>query len=96
MEWYVADENRGSSLKIYPGEDLGNEKVLSLYWRGLSLLDGSFDFEGFDRLTEKALHEELPGYNYAVWLEGVESVMTQLKIMPFDEEDLPPEKASTF
>jgi hypothetical protein len=60
------------------------------------VLDGSFDFESFDRLTEQALHKEMPAYDYGAVLAGVESVMLQLGILPFDESSLPPEDPNTF
>jgi hypothetical protein len=60
------------------------------------VLDGSFDFEAFDQLTEQALHQELVGYDTRYLLSGVESVMTQLGVLPFDETVLPPEDPKTF
>jgi hypothetical protein len=46
-------------------------------------------------LTEQALQQELVGYD-ADLLAGIESVMTQLGVLPFDEASLPPEDPSTF
>jgi len=60
------------------------------------VLDGSFDFGAFDRLVEKALHEDIPDYNYRGMLNGLESVMTRLGVMPFDESVLPPEDPETY
>ena len=60
------------------------------------MLDGKLDFYAFDRLTEKALNEEMPSFDYRELLTGIESVMTQLGIMPFDEDALPPEDPKTF
>jgi hypothetical protein len=42
------------------------------------------------------LDEEMPGYDYGDVLKGIEQVMTQLGVMPFDESKLPPEDPSTF
>ena len=47
-------------------------------------------------LVEKALREEMPGYDYRPLLSGIESVMVQLGVMPFDEAALPPEDPKTF
>ncbi len=60
------------------------------------VLDGSFDFAAFDRLTERALAEELPEYDYRPLLSGLDAVMTRLGVMPFDESALPPEDPRTF
>jgi hypothetical protein len=60
------------------------------------VLDGTFDFEAFDRLTETALNQELPGFDYRHILEGIEAVLARLGVMPFDEAALPPEDPRTF
>jgi hypothetical protein len=60
------------------------------------VLDGAFDFKAFDRLTEKTLNEEIPWFDYRELLAGIESVMIQLGVMPFDEASLPPEDPKTF
>jgi hypothetical protein len=96
MDWYVASSAGWRKLAIKNGEDLRNEKVLYAGLVRSGVLDGKFDFEAFDRLTERALDEEMPGYDYRDLLAGVESVMTQLGVMPFDESQLPPEDPKTF
>ena len=60
------------------------------------VLDGKFDYDAFDSLTEYALDHELPGFDHAPVLAGIEAVMTQLGVMPFDEADLPREDPKTF
>ena len=59
------------------------------------VLDGSFDYDAFSELTERALHQDLSAFDYQDMLRGVESVMTQLGVMPFDESGLPPEDPKT-
>jgi hypothetical protein len=78
------------------GENLHHEEELYAVLVRSGVLDGKFDFTAFDLLTEKALNEEMPGYDYHSLLAGIESVMTQLGVMPFDESSLPPEDPSTF
>src|SRR3990172_1491214 len=90
MQAYAASPER-TRLDIRAGEDINNEKVLYAALVRSGVLDGKFNFEVFDRLTEKALNEEMPGYDYRELLTGIESVMTQLGVMPFDETQLPPE-----
>jgi len=60
------------------------------------VLDGAFDLADFEKLTDKALNEELAAFDYQDVLAGIESVMTQLSILPFDENELPPEDPKTF
>lgn len=96
MDWYIASPERRKGLNIREGDDMRDDKTVFSVLRRSGVLDGKFDYEEFDRLVEKAAKEEMPDYDYSVMLEGIESVMTQLGIMPFDENDLPLEDPSTF
>jgi hypothetical protein len=93
---YAESPETGPRLKFQPGERRYDSKVLYAVLVRSGVLDGSFDFEAFDQLTEKALQQELAGYNTRDLLAGVESVMTQLGVLPFDEAGLPPEDPKTF
>lgn len=96
MRAYIGEPGRLAKLGIGKGEDVNDEKALYAALVRAGVIDGAFDFEAFDRLTERALNEEMPGYEYAELLAGIESVMTQLGVMPFDETLLPPEDPKTF
>lgn len=96
MQAYVADPVRKKRLVIGRDEDLNDDKTLYAVLVRSHVLNGLFDFGAFDRLTERALREEMPGYDYRGLLSGIESVMTQLGVMPFDEALLPPEDPRTF
>ena len=96
MRSYLADPKRAAKLELRGGENLNHEKKLYAILVRSGVIDGGFDFEAFDRLVEKALHEEMPEYDYRELLRGIEAVMTQLGVMPFDEALLPPEDPSTF
>ena len=61
-----------------------------------SVLDGSFDFDHLDKVLDRALATELPAAAAEGILEGVESVLTQLGVLPFDEGRLPPEDPDTL
>lgn len=60
------------------------------------MLDDTFDYKAFNELIKKALKQEISDYDYMETLKGIESVMTQLGVMPFDENELPPEDPLTF
>jgi len=96
MQWYVASPERKKGLTIFPGEDLNDDMTAYGILVRSGALDGTFDFGGFDRLVEHALDHEMPGFDAGKVLAGIESVMTQLGIMPFDEASLPPEDPGTF
>ncbi|MFI5293618.1 MAG: hypothetical protein ACHQ0Y_01155 [Thermodesulfovibrionales bacterium] len=96
MESYIMSPQRREGLDIREGEDLKNDRTLYTVLTRSGVLDGKFDYETFDKLIDKESPEEMPGYDYKWILEGVESVMTQLGVMPFDEAALPPEDPKTF
>ncbi len=96
MQAYAADPVRKERLVIRGGEDLNDDKTLYAVLVRSRVLNGIFDFDAFDRLTERALREEMLGYDYRGLLAEIESVMTQLGVMPFDEASLPPEDPKTF
>ncbi len=96
MRYYVADAGNVARLPAGAGDIRNDEKTLYAVLVRSGVLDGAFDFDAFDRLAERALNEELPGYEYRELLAGLESVMTRLGVMPFDEASLPPEDPKTF
>jgi hypothetical protein len=96
MRSYTSDPLRLSTLAIKEGENLNDDNTLYAVLVRSGVLDGKFDFEAFDRLTERALHEEISNYDYGEMLSGIESIMTRLGVMPFDENELPPEDPATF
>ena len=96
MQWYLASPERRSKVVVSREEDLLNDRTVYAVLVRSGVLDGRFDFDAFDRVTEQALNREMPGYDYRELLEGVEAVMNRLGVMPFDEAALPPEDPSTF
>jgi len=96
MQWYIAAPERKARLEIRKGENLNDDSVVYRVLVRAGVLDGSFDFEAFDRLTEKALYREMPDYDYRELFMSFEHVMAQLGVMPLDESQLPPEDPATF
>ncbi len=96
MEWYIAVPERKKKLTIKEGDNLKDDRTLFAILNNSGVLDGSFDYGAFNGLVEKAMTQEMPDYDYREILRGIESVMTRLGVMPFDENELPPEDPSTF
>ena len=88
LEWRTAD--RAVSAPFAGSRSLYRDLVAS------GALDGSFDFDAFDRLAERALDDDTAGVDAAPVLAGVEAVLTALGVLPFDEASLPPEDPGTF
>jgi hypothetical protein len=96
MESYINSPEHKGSLIVKQGDDLKDERTVYAVLVRSGVLDGAFEFETFERLMEKALKEEMPGYDYRDVLQGIERVMTQLGVMPFNDADLPPEDPKTY
>ncbi len=96
MRSYIENPDHRVHLALQQGEDLVKERVLYAALVRSRVLDGAFDFDEFDRLTERALNEEMPGYEYHKLLVDFDNVMVQLGVIPFDETSLPPEDPKTF
>jgi len=96
MQWYIALPARRSKLVLVGDEDLLHDRTAYTVLVRSGVLDGRFDFNAFDRLAERALLDELPDYDYREVIAGVELVMEQLGVMPFDEAHLPREDPKTF
>lgn len=91
IRWYVASPERRSGLDVLEGDDMADESsVYELLIRS-GVLDGRPDFKSFSNVVEDALDQRISNFDYSTTLSEVETVMTRLGVMPFDEDDLPPE-----
>lgn len=96
FEWYIASPDHRSRLQINDNDDLNDDKTAYEILLRSGVLDGSFDYKTWDNLVNKSLTHDMSDLDYHAILENIESVMTQLGVMPFDENELPPEDPSTF
>jgi hypothetical protein len=96
LQWYINSPNRRKTLQINESDNLNDDKTVYAILVRSRVLDGTFDYEIFDKLVTKSLEQEISEYDDNETLKNVESVMTQLGVMPFDENKLPPEDPSTF
>ncbi|RJQ49945.1 MAG: hypothetical protein C4538_01035 [Nitrospiraceae bacterium] len=95
MQWYIAVPGHVSSLQVKEGDDMKDDKIVYRVLTGSRVLDGTFDYDAFDKLTEKAVYQDISSFDYTEMLKGVDSVLTQLGVLPFDESELPPEDPKT-
>ncbi len=96
MRFYIGEPARLARLDVRNIRDINSDRVLYAALTRAGVVDGTFDFEAFDRLTERALNEEMPEYDYTGLVADIERIMVQLGVMPFDEDALPPEDPNTF
>jgi hypothetical protein len=73
-----------------------DDRAYAALVRSAAVLSGTFDYERYDSVLDRALETEVPAVEAAGILEGVESVLTELGVLPFDENELPPEDPGTF
>ena len=95
LEWYIASPDRRQTLPIKEGDNLQDDQTLFALLAESGVIDGRFDYEAFKDLVEAAPYESSV-YDYTEILNRVESVMTRLGVMPFEESELPPEDPSTY
>jgi len=96
MEWYFASPERRNRLVIRNDDDLRDDKVLYKILVRSGVLDGRFDYVAFDTFIGDIIYGKAMEYDYESLAKGIESVMVQLGVMPFNEEELPAEDPSTF
>ena len=95
MEWFCASPGRRARVQATAAALLDDRTLYEALVRS-GVLSGTFDFERFDRLLDRALESELPAADAAGILAGVESTLAELGVLPFDENELPPEDPGTF
>ena len=95
MEWFCASPGRRARVRA-SAQELSDDRALYAALVRSAVLSGTFNFDRFDRVLDRALETELPATDAAGSLEGVESVLSELGVLPFDEAELPPEDPGTF
>ena len=97
MEWRYLGILESRPPTLQEGESPENDRHLFRILRREGHIDGRFDYETFSSLVYRILEADLPSdYSYSELLQGVESVMEQLGVIPFDEGALPREDPATF
>jgi hypothetical protein len=97
MEWHLLKPELRARLNIREGEDLGNERTVYGILVRSGVLDGRLDYQEVTDMVDGALAFRLEeGFDREGMLGKLEDVFTQLGVLPFDEEELPPEDPSTY
>ncbi len=92
MRWYILSPDHRMQLGIADSEHFGDDKDIFAVLARSRVLDTAFDFDAFESLVERALHDESFKFNAPQALAQIENVMTALGVMPFDVAALPSEK----
>ena len=95
MHWYIILPEHQEKLDVV-GADLNRDKDLFTALARGGVLDRSFDFDAFERLTYQALDDPSMRFDAPRILAQVEQVLTALGVLPFDEVALPPENPAAI
>jgi len=91
MQWYVACPDHSEKLSTISSDNLNDDRVLYDILVRSGIIKTEFDYSSFGDLVEKALYKDMSGFSFSCTLKSIESVMTQLGIMPFEERELLPD-----
>lgn len=95
MQWYFSlPENKGN-LQVRGDDITKDDRAMYEMLVRSRVIDKGLDYDALNDLVDVALKKDMSSYDYTDFLNDIESVMTQLGVMPFDEDELPPEDANT-
>ena len=95
MRWYILSNDLKDELA---GEDeaLENDRVVYAIIKQANIIDNSLDFDKLQKMVDQSLAQNIQTLDSNEVLAQIEQVMTDLGVMPFDEDALPPEDPATY
>ncbi|MBI5695173.1 MAG: hypothetical protein HZC51_05435 [Nitrospirae bacterium] len=91
LRWYAASPERLAWLGLPEGDGYDYERRVYDALARAGLTEGGPDFGSFEELSERALEKDLAGLDYQPTIIQLEHFLTNIGVMPFDEDSLPPE-----
>ncbi len=95
LQWYIQVPENEHLARQNPDRDFRDDRTIYIFLQELGIIDNSLEYDALNEIVDNALKEELAGYDCVSLLDGLQNVMTQLGVMPFDEAALPPEDPAT-
>jgi len=89
MQWYVTSPEHSSELTALSPANLNDDNILFDILNRSGVITPGFDYSAFSELVDSALYKNMSDFNYSGILTEIESVMSQLGVMPFEESVLP-------
>ena len=96
IDWYLSDTSHQENLIVKEGERITNDSQAFAILHRSGVLGKDVDPHEMDKVFETALDSDMHDYDYSGFLKSIESAMTYLGVMPFDEATLPSEDPKTF
>jgi|Deesub1362A_J573_1020465.scaffolds.fasta_scaffold00010_175 hypothetical protein len=95
MQYYLASPRRRQGLRLQGTENLADDRTAyQVLVRSGLLSPQELDYQRFDQLLEEAFQGKEVDYRWA--LKAVQKALLRLGVLPFDEEELPPEAPGTL
>ena len=95
MRWYIL-VNLRQTLVEDALEELENERLVFSVLKRAGVLDNTFNLARFQELVDRALMDEEIETDAEQVIAELETFMTRIGVLPFNEEELPPEDPDTF
>ncbi|MFX0040925.1 MAG: hypothetical protein ACFFCY_13685 [Promethearchaeota archaeon] len=95
LYWYFLSDDMLKPLLFNGDGTYNDEEILYLILLSYGKIDGTFDLKGFLKLTIKAINNELNEVN-DTFMQDFDSLMEQLKVLPYNENRLPQEQSITL
>jgi hypothetical protein len=96
MRWYILFPEHRAQLGLLNGEDFREDADLFARLVRGGVIDGTFDYTGFEHVVERSLDDASFKFDSTRVLAQIVQVMTRLEVLPFDEAQLPPEKPAAL
>ena len=91
MQWYITSPENKIKSSLISNDNLNDDGIVFNVLVRSGVIDREFNYDALNELMDMALKRDMSSYDYSDILRQIEFVMTQLGVMPFDENELPPE-----
>jgi hypothetical protein len=92
LYWYFLSDEMLKPLLFNNDDTYNDEEILYLILLSHGRIDGKFNLNRFIKLTIKAINNELNEFKYDTFIQDFDSLMKQLKVIPYKEEKLAQEQ----
>jgi len=95
MRWYIMN-NLMKDSGDFSEEELENERFVFFLLRKGGKIGPNFDLTKIQDLVDMALMEEDIQVDQDQFIEQLAGFLTEIKVLPFEESELPPEDPAVF
>jgi hypothetical protein len=88
MQWYFACPDHRDKLITISSDNLNDDSVLFNILVRSGIITSEFDYAAFSEFVDAALYKNMSDFNYSCILMDIESLMTQLGVIPIDDREL--------